>query len=284
MYTYAAQIGEERERERERDRRTRTHVSTMKIEVISIGQWKKNNRTRTGKRKCQDDEKKRRNRFSGWTYIAGWRTFALHCCMRKRISDQIIIIIIGIIINSSCGDNSHCLLLLNKFIGIQENVGSHQTSEYRTNQLFGLNLYRYGMCTRRFGVCVHSCEQVSGIDGEERNLSPFLSFSLPFSNGDEREGEKEFEILSPPLFSLPLLSSFAHIHIARAVALLPIYLLSTVHRPMKFQNRRVKRAEKTTTATTIEREREREREKERRGETEKRMKKEKKWRRGETDP
>jgi hypothetical protein len=35
------------------------------------------------------------------------------------------------------------------------------------------------------------------------------------------------------------------------VALLPIYLLSTVHRPMKFQNCRVKRAEKTT-ATTIE--------------------------------
>ena len=39
------------------------------------------------------------------------------------------------------------------------------------------------------------------------------------------------------------------------IALLPIYLLSTAHRPMKFQNRRVKRAEKTT-ATTIERKKE----------------------------
>jgi len=56
----------------------------------------------------------------------------------------------------------------------------------------------------------------------------------------EREREKEFEILS-------------HTHTyTQLVALLPIYLLSTVHRPMKFQNCRVKRAEKTT-ATTIER-------------------------------
>jgi hypothetical protein len=61
-----------------------------------------------------------------------------------------------------------------------------------------------------------------------------LSFSL------ERTRERVWNSLS-----------FAHIY-ALLVALLPINLLSTAHRPMKFQNRRVKRAEKTT-ATTIER-------------------------------
>jgi hypothetical protein len=89
------------------------------------------------------------------------------------------------------------------------------------------------------------------MDGEERNLSSlslfffffffsFLSLSLSpsFTSGEE----KEFEILS---------RSHTDIH-ALLAALLPIYLLSTAHRPMKFQNRRVKRAEKTT-ATTIER-------------------------------
>ena len=72
----------------------------------------------------------------------------------------------------------------------------------------------------------------------------FFSLSRCFSSA----GEKEFEILS---------RSHTHIHIhALLVALLPICLLSTAHRPMKFQNRRVKRAEKTT-ATTIERKKER---------------------------
>jgi len=48
---------------------------------------------------------------------------------------------------------------------------------YSTNQLlWRLNLCVYSMCTVRFGICVHSCEQVSGMDGEERNLS--FSFSL----------------------------------------------------------------------------------------------------------
>ena len=37
------------------------------------------------------------------------------------------------------------------------------------------------MCTVRSGICVHSCERVSGIDGEERNLSSLsLPLSLPF--------------------------------------------------------------------------------------------------------
>jgi hypothetical protein len=83
----------------------------------------------------------------------------------------------------------------------------------------------------------------------------FLALSLSlFSSA----GEKEFEILSR-------LHTHTHIH-ALLVALLPIYLLSTAHRPMKFQNRRVKRAEKTT-ATTIGRKKrdgeQREREKKR---------------------
>lgn len=118
------------------------------------------------------------------------------------------------------------------------------------------------MCTVHFGICVHSCEQVSGINVEERNLSslsffhsilpfsvPFfpccsifflcLSFSTCLSIAFTSNEEKEFEILS-------------HTHINEQttfVALLPIYLLSTVRRPMKFQNRRVKRAERTTATT-----------------------------------
>ncbi len=100
------------------------------------------------------------------------------------------------------------------------------------------------MCTVRSGICVHSCERVSGMDGEERNLSS-LSLSLPFFFFLLRifflsSEEKEFEILSHTRTHTQL------------IALLPIYLLSTVHRPMKFQNCRVKRAEKTT-AMTIER-------------------------------
>ncbi len=57
------------------------------------------------------------------------------------------------------------------------------------------------MCTVRFDICVHSCERVSGMDGEERNLSSLsltLSFFLLliFFLSSEEEGEKEFEILS----------------------------------------------------------------------------------------
>ncbi len=66
------------------------------------------------------------------------------------------------------------------------------------------------MCTVRSGICVHSCERVSGIDGEERNLSSFsLSLSLCLSIfffvffSLERRREKEFEILS---------HTHAHIH------------------------------------------------------------------------
>jgi hypothetical protein len=56
------------------------------------------------------------------------------------------------------------------------------------------------MCTVRSGICVHSCERVSGMDGEERNLSS-LSLSLPFFFFLLRifflsSEEKEFEILS----------------------------------------------------------------------------------------
>ena len=102
------------------------------------------------------------------------------------------------------------------------------------------------------------------------SLSLFLSLSLSLSRTETRERERKSLKFSLPL---SLLSSLAHIHIARAVALLPIYLLSTVHRPMKFQNRRVKRAEKTTTATTIERERKRDGEKNEEGEEEEEMEK-----------
>ena len=66
-------------------------------------------------------------------------------------------------------------------------------------------------------------------------------FSFSFSRAKKRKSLK---------FSLACIHTC--IYIALLVALLPIYLLSTAHRPMKFQNRRVKRAEKTT-ATTIER-------------------------------
>jgi hypothetical protein len=101
------------------------------------------------------------------------------------------------------------------------------------------------MCTVRSDRCVHSCERVSGIDGEERNLSSlsrslfaFLFFLLRIFFSLERR-ERVWNSLS-----------YARTH-TLLIALLPIYLLSTVHRPMKFQNCRVKRAEKTT-ATTIE--------------------------------
>ena len=166
-----------------------------------------------------------------------------------------IIIIIRVIIGGSCSNNCHGLLLLDHFVRIQKDVGSHNTSGYSTNQLLGLNLCRYGMCTVRFGLCVHSCEQVSEMDGEERNLSSLslslslslfflpLSFSPSLSRANEEE--KEFEILSRSRTR------------SACCSLAYIYLLSTVHRPMKFQNRGVKRAEKTT-ATTIENERERE--------------------------
>ena len=139
---------------------------------------------------------------------------------------------------------------------------------YCTNQLLcRLNLCIYRMCNVRFGIRVHSCEQVSGIDGENEiyllflffyfsffffffsfSRSLALSLSLPPSLSFTSEEEKEFEILSHS-------RTHTHIH-ALLAALLPIYLLSTAHRPMKFQNRRVKRAEKTT-ATTIERRRRR---------------------------
>ena len=75
-----------------------------------------------------------------------------------------------------------------------------------------MNLCIYRMCTVRFGICVHSCEQVSGIDGEERNLSSlslifsssffFLSLSLSLLLFLERAREKVWNSLS-----------FAHIHI-----------------------------------------------------------------------
>jgi hypothetical protein len=115
------------------------------------------------------------------------------------------------------------------------------------------------MCTVRFDICVHSCERVSGMDGEERNLSS-LSLSHPFffllilifflSSGEE--GERK---------SLKFSLTYARAH-TLLDALLPIYLLSTAHRPMKFQNCRVKRAEKTT-ATTIERKKREKRKRER---------------------
>ena len=120
--------------------------------------------------------------ISNRTYVVWWWTLAWYRCSGKRIIHQVIIIIIIciIIIGCSCGNNSHSLLLLNDFIWIQKYVCSHNTIVYSTNQLLWLNLCRYGMCTVRFGVCVHSCEQVSGIDGEERNLSS-LSLFFPLS-------------------------------------------------------------------------------------------------------
>ena len=192
------------------------------------------------------------------------------------MSDKIIIIIICIIIRSSCSNCSHSLLLVNNFIGIQKYIGGHDINSniYSTNQLlWRLNLCIYRMCTVRFDLCVHSCKQVSGIDGEERNLSSFsliffsffffffvlffsfsFSLSLSLSRAEKRKSLK---------FSLVRTHTYIY---ALLIALLPIYLLSTAHRPMKFQNRRVKRAEKTT-ATTIEEKKERwrvsEREKER---------------------
>ena len=54
------------------------------------------------------------------------------------------------------------------------------------------------MCTVRSGICVHSCERVSGMDGEERNLSSlsrcfsFFLLRIFFLSSEE----KEFEILS----------------------------------------------------------------------------------------
>lgn len=177
--------------------------------VNSIGQWKKTRRQRRKKK-----SERCRKWFFNKTYIAGWGAFAWHKRVRKRSSDQIIIIIIGIIIDSSCGDNSHSLLLLlNKFIGIQENIGSHQTIVYRTNQLFGLNLYRYGMCTRRFGVCTFV--RTSERDRWRRtksiffSLFPFLSLclSLFFSLSLYRTAKRERTSLK---FSL----ACPHIHCA----------------------------------------------------------------------
>jgi hypothetical protein len=53
------------------------------------------------------------------------------------------------------------------------------------------------MCNVRSSICVHSCEKVNGIDGEERNLSSLsLSPSLRFFFFSLSSGEKEFEILS----------------------------------------------------------------------------------------
>ena len=232
---------------------THSKVYTVEIKVISIGQH-------TGKTKRRRVRRRRRRKwFFNWTYIVGRRTLAWHRRMRKRISHKvIIIIIIRVMIGSSCGNNCHGLLLLDNFVRIKKDVGSHNTRGYSTNQLLWLNLCRYGMCTVRFGICVHSCEQVNEMDGEERNLSSLslpLSFFSPFSLSlsvslllsSERGRERVWNSLS-----------FAHIHTRSACCSLAyIYLLSTVHRPMKFQNRRVKRAEKTT-ATTREEERERE--------------------------
>lgn len=103
------------------------------------------------------------------------------------------------------------------------------------------------MCTRHFGMCVHSSDGVSERDGEKNEiylffLSLFLSLVPTEKKQREREREK-FEILS---------HRRTHARTA-CCSLAYILALDSGASYMKFQNRRVKHDEEEKERQTRER-------------------------------
>ena len=122
--------------------------------------------------------------------------------MRDSISEKIIIIIIRIIICSSCGNCCHCLLLMDDFIGIQKYIGGHDIDSllYKSIIVPTESMYiSHVQCALRY-MCtfVRTSERDRW---RERNLSSlsfflllllflFLSLALPlplsFTSGEEK--------------------------------------------------------------------------------------------------
>ena len=189
-----------------------------------------------------------------WTYIVRWRR-------RSSIWNSRII-------HRDCCHRIHCLLLLmmNNFIRIEKNIGRHEKSiiilTLQFKNISHVHWTQRCMCTFVWENERDRWRRTKSI------ISSFLSFSLCLSLSRFHSRAKRKRVWN----SLSHIRSHTY---TLLIALLPIYLLSTVHRPMKFQNCRVKRAEKTTATTTERKENRREREGER--EREKKTKRPVRW-------
>ena len=99
-------------------------------------------------------------------------------------------------------------------------------------------------CTQRY-ICTFVRTSERDREREDR-FRPLFSFSPPsihpsFSLSRVKERERE----SLKFFLVRTYTAYC------SLAYIFIHAIDTVHRPMKFQNWRVKRAEKTTATTTI---------------------------------